>query len=131
MDIFHYLESADTYAQETLSQVKEKFGITLHDVFIDHRCLRVDSVLLYQHVKNQLHATRSNHLSEKIIGGRNISVFECLWLQSNVLKYDSLIELPAPKATHHYLNGRQHIEVVIPNIDELLVQYPHLPWDLS
>lgn len=57
MDIFHYLESADTYAQETLSQVKEKFGIELYNVFVDHRCMRVDSVLLYQNIKNQLHAT--------------------------------------------------------------------------
>lgn len=131
MDIFHYLESANTYAQETLSQVKEKFGLELYNVFVDHRCMRVDSVLLYQNIKNQLHATWGNHLSEKIVAGRNISIFDCPWLQSDVLKYDTLIELPAPKETHHYLNGRQHIEVVVPDVDTLLKQYPHLTWDLS
>jgi predicted metalloenzyme YecM len=131
MDIFHYLSWVDTYAKTTLSTVQDTFGIALHDLLVDHRCLRVDSNLLYQHIKNQLHAAWSIFLSEKVVGGRNISVFDCPWLQSSITNYDTLIELPAPKATHHYLNGRQHIEVVVPDVDTLLIQYPNLARDLS
>ncbi len=60
-----------------------------------------------------------------------MSVFDYPHLACKLINYDTLIELAAPKAVHTYQNGLQHIEVVIPNIDELLQKYPHLAWDRS
>ena len=58
-------------------------------------------------------------------------MFDIVDLSLSSIRHDTLFELPAPKPTHDYTNGLQHMEIVVASVDDLLLDYPDLSWDTS
>lgn len=115
------------FIQQQLAKV-EALGVTVQWMLIDHVCVRVDSDILYNQLKEYLAEQYPLLGWEKIIWWRPIVIFDIVntyWQMSN--PYDTLFELPAPKNNHSYPNWLQHIEIVFPwKLEELMFCYPSI-----
>lgn len=131
MNILKEMDSLPEYTSVLLTKLRKVYGIELTNVFVDHRCIRVDSNPLYETTKMDIWALHGALLGESSIWGRLVSVFDVPRIDGGIYANDTVLELSAPKKSHHYTNGLQHIEVVVPSIQTLLDQYPHLVRDLS
>ena len=93
---------------------------------IDHICYRVETKNRYNELKFQLNNI-SKLLSEQLINGRYICIFE---LEEPLLYKNysiSCIELPQSKEEQTYKEGFEHIEFVIPtSLEEFKNTYKHL-----
>lgn len=93
---------------------------------IDHICYRVKNKNRYNELKSQL-SSISKLLSEQLINGRYICIFE---LEEPLLYKNysiSCIELPQPKEEQTYKEGFEHIEFVIPTgLEEFRHKYSYL-----
>lgn len=96
---------------------------------IDHLCYRTQSLEEYIEKKNDF-SKSGKLLIESEIGGRPIATYQ---LNEPILSshgVTSLIELPAPKIGKKTESGYEHVEVVIDEDFETLIElYPNLNWD--
>jgi predicted metalloenzyme YecM len=91
---------------------------------MDHICYRVASNLEYLEKKNAL-ASHGTLLIESMVSGRLISTFK---LHEPIVYKNRkvyLLELPAPKASHAYKSGLEHVEFVtkVP-LQKIVDRYP-------
>jgi len=98
----------------------DSFKIDIRDKEIDHICYRVDTESSYNRIKGYL-GNYGTVLVEGMIGGRPIATF--LLHTPIVVCFDEkngricreikCLELPSPKLGNKYLQGYEHIEIVI------------------
>ncbi len=67
MNILNELDSLPEFTSHLLAQLRKIYEIELANVFVDHRCIRVDSTSLYETTKQDLLALQGKLLSEKMI----------------------------------------------------------------
>lgn len=94
---------------------------------IDHLCYRAASRSEYLHLRSEL-ASQGELLVEGMIGGRPIATYR---YHQPVMAGDacvSCIELAAPKPGRTHQCGLEHIEMVVPSLEALLVAHPALPF---
>jgi hypothetical protein len=106
-------------------------NINVESFEIDHICYRVSSNTEYEIKKLEL-LQFGELLIESMVNGRMISTFKLF----NPIHFKDikipLIELPAPKTGASIASGLEHIEFVVPfDLKNLLVLYPHVPFDLK
>jgi predicted metalloenzyme YecM len=114
-----------------MDSIHNEYGLYLHKLFVDHICIRIDSIELYQETKKEIEERWWVLLKENIIWWRKIAVYDIpsIKLSDN---WDTLLELPAPKSSRAYTNWLQHIEVVTwESLGTILEKYPDLPRDMS
>lgn len=106
-----------------------KDGITPHPGSIDHLCYRAETQQSYHQAMRLLNQW-GGFLSENQIGGRPVSVF-LLDRAVNVGDHSiNCIELTAPKHGSAYVEGFEHIEVVVTQpLTALIQRYPQLNFD--
>lgn len=105
--------------------------IALDTYELDHICYRVASIDRYLHFKDLLN-TCGELLVESQIKGRPIATFKLNKAISFRNRAINLLELPAPKEGKSYTEGYEHIEFVIQeDFQSLMEKYPHLSFDQS
>ena len=101
-------------AEKSISYLKTDSPLTC-----DHICFRVETNERYVEVKNRL-STIAQLMGETIVAGRPISIFRL----NNHIKYNKFhincIELPAPKQGSHYIEGWEHAEFIVPDINKFI-----------
>lgn len=107
--------------ERKIQQLAEAMGICLSDYEIDHLALRVNHE---ESAKNRLtQLTKCGRiLADNIINGRPIYLIQ---LNEPVLfagQSVEIVELPFPKNKHYPEEGWEHIEVVMPFLDNETVQ---------
>ena len=116
---------------DRLLNLLSKAGIDVSKLYMDHICYRVEGEADYHSLQTQL----LNHgllISDKIIGGRPISVIKfdesyCY----NERKID-LLELPSPKNGRPYPQGYEHVEFVVEtDLNAFIESYPTIDFDLK
>ena len=88
---------------------------------IDHICYRTQSLEAYEQHKSTF-LNFSQFLGEAVVSGRPISTFELknpIWFQNRRI---DLVELPAPKEGRPTQEGFEHIEVVVNDTFQNLIE---------
>ena len=102
----------------------EDIGLAVDKYELDHICFRVKTIAEYKEKKEELNEF-GVLLVESMVGGRLISTFklhEPIVFQERKI---SLLELPAPKPTHSYPTGLEHVEFVTKEpLQKIVDRYP-------
>lgn len=108
-DLIGNYEQFITRASATLEQL----GISKTEVaMMDHLCYRVETADRYSELKVALQ-TYAILISENIVNGRPIAVYEFHDYPSADGWTVPFIELPAPKSDSLYSEGLEHVEFVV------------------
>jgi uncharacterized protein len=116
--------------EELLDCVLENLNENLknQELICDHICYRVESEERYQEIKTELSKT-CELATESLVSGRLISIFK---LPSPII-YRNLsidcIELPAPKKGSPYIEGWEHAEFVISDLQQFIKDHQHLEFN--
>ncbi len=97
---------------------------------VDHICYRVETLDEYNYVKKLL-GTQGRKISENKINGRPISIFKLtmpLIYEKRIIRF---IELPAPKPGVFYKRGFEHVEFVVPSLEELKQSYHNITFQVD
>lgn len=98
---------------------------------LDHLCYQTSTSEEYQKKKSEI-LRFAELISEELRGNRLISTFK---LEIPIVfknHHIYIIELPEPLSDQHYKAGLEHIEFVVGDeLDELIIKYPNLDWDIS
>jgi len=128
--IVETLGSPDEFLDRLFEQLGE-IGVDVVSLYMDHVCYRVESEKDYISLKNSL-LVHGALLSDKIIGGRPISVVELdkgYIYNQRIIK---VIELPSPKVGSSYPTGYEHVEFVVDkDLKEFIRPYPTIVFDLK
>lgn len=109
--IIKVLGEYDSFLDNVFEELN-KLKVDTSSFKIDHICYRVETINRYNELKYQL-STISTLLSEQLINGRYICIFE-LDKPISYKNYSiSCVELPEPKKEQKYEEGFEHIEFVI------------------
>jgi predicted metalloenzyme YecM len=96
---------------------------------VDHLCYRVKTQADYQAKKTEFNEI-GELLIESLVNGRNICTYK---LHNPIVFKDKtirLIELPAPKNSHSYNNGLEHLEFVTKEpLQKIVDRHPHLMFE--
>jgi uncharacterized protein len=107
----------------------EELDLMVNIECVDHLCYRVKTLSDYQAKKLEFNEI-GELLIESIVNGRNICTYR---LHSPITYKDkniSLIELPAPKNSHSYENGLEHLEFVTKEpLQKIVNRHPHLMFE--
>jgi predicted metalloenzyme YecM len=130
MDQNTFEKLANTFLEKTFQHISNN-NIDLKNWSIDHICYRCSSNELYLEMK-EIFLTLGDLLTEGDVNGRLISTFR-LNTPINFRHYTiPLLELPAPKAGKVNPDGFEHIEFVVEDTFEtILQQYPGLKFKTS
>ena len=124
MDAKKLSEQSRIFLNNLFDEIESK-KINLATWEIDHLCYRTSSQENYKDVKSSF-MLFSTLLSEALVNGRTISTFK---LQEPILYKHyviDLIEVPAPKEGKDTREGFEHLEVVIDQPFEYILEaYPH------
>ena len=123
-----YLMLANNFLDQLFEEINQKkIKLLSHD--IDHLCFRTDSEADYLKVCQDF-SGMGELLVESMVGGRLISTFK---LKDPLIYHDfkiPLVEIPAPKKGSSYQRGFEHIEMVVnESFDELIEFYGGLKLD--
>jgi predicted metalloenzyme YecM/RimJ/RimL family protein N-acetyltransferase len=128
--------SAVNFVSQIIQEMNDH-GLIVSKDSIDHVCFRVDSLESYSQIKDLISGDaecefKGQLLSEAIINARPISSY----LLDQPIKIANqlidVLEIPAPKPSKSYLNGFEHIEIVIDQtFDEFQRLHPHICFDGS
>jgi len=114
------LAHAPAFLDELMKQLAEK-RIDISDWEIDHICYRTSSIENYERAKESASLV-GDLLIESLINGRDIATYRL----REPIHYQhwniELLEIPAPKAGKITADGFEHIEVVIDQSFESLIQ---------
>jgi uncharacterized protein len=121
-----FFENFETSAQLFLSQMVsdlETVGMAELAPQIDHFCLRVATVARYEEWKTYLEEM-GVLLAETEVNGRPIATYKLhksLLGKGNLVANTAVavIELPSPKSNVDYPEGFEHVEIVVPSLEEL------------
>lgn len=121
----HYSQLAVEFLDQLFSEI-EALNLKLNFVEIDHLCFRTDSDEDYRRVCHDF-SEQGILLIEAPVGGRLISTYKF----HTPFKYKNisipLIEVPAPKKGKVTQRGFEHIELVVEeSFEELIQKYSHL-----
>ena len=93
---------------------------------VDHICYRVKTLDDYKNKKVEFNEI-GELLIESMVNGRNICTYK---LNTPLIYKDKtipLVELPAPKNSHSYNNGLEHLEFVTKEpLQKIVDRHPHL-----
>lgn len=96
---------------------------------VDHLCYRVKTLKDYEAKKLEFNEI-GELLIESMVNGRNICTYK---LNSPIIFKDKtipLVELPAPKNSHSYDNGLEHLEFVTKEpLQKIVDRHPHLMFE--
>ncbi|MCB9080870.1 MAG: VOC family protein [Lewinellaceae bacterium] len=129
-NLFDVLENPRPFLEVMLARLQGDH-ITVQGLTIDHLCYRVATQERYWALRQQLGAW-GNLLAETPVAGRPIATFQLH--QPIVFEGFEIpcLELPAPKSGSPYAEGFEHFEMVVDKpLEEWLMQYPTIPFDLS
>jgi len=104
------LGSPEEFLDDLFNQLSD-LSIDVSDLEMDHICYRVETMEDYNSLKHQLQEL-GKILSDKIIGGRPITVIQLNKTYHYRDRSIDIIELPSPKSGSHYYNGYEHVEFV-------------------
>ena len=120
-DYNHFLEHIFTMFDELDLMVKIEQ--------VDHLCYRVKTHADYEAKKIEFNEI-GELLIESMVNGRNICTYK---LHTPIVFKDKtipLIELPAPKNSHSYNNGLEHLEFVTKEpLQKIVDRHPHLMFE--
>ncbi len=124
------LGSPDEFLENLFTQLQQK-GLKVDSLYMDHICYRVETLDDYQSYQSLL-LHHGKLISDKIIGGRPISIIEL----NEPYFYDNwkidILELPSPKEGRPYSEGYEHVEFVIDqSLEYFIDHHPHLDFDLK
>jgi predicted metalloenzyme YecM len=107
----------------------DELDLAVKIVEVDHLCYRVKTLDAYKAKKIEFNEI-GELLIESIVNGRNICTYK---LKDPIVYKDktiSLIELPAPKNSHSYENGLEHLEFVTKEpLQKIVDRHPHLMFE--
>lgn len=103
-------------------------GLSLGLGPMDHLCYRAADNQEYLEVRSLL-TQFGAPLVEGMIGGRPIITFALTHPLPSAFGPIPCLELAAPKAGGQHLHGFEHGEIVVPNLQLLLDEYPWVPFD--
>ena len=102
----------------------DDIGLVVDKYELDHICFRVKTNAEYKEKQKELNPL-GELLVESMVGGRLISTFklhEPIVYQNRKI---SLLELPAPKPSHSYPTGLEHVEFVTKEpLQKIVDRYP-------
>lgn len=128
---FEELISAAFPFLNTILEDLKNVDIDVSGLEMDHICFRVEYLEQYDTLKSIL-AKHSVLLVEHDINGRLIAsyrLFEPIIIGAFSIE---VFELPAPKKGSPYALGYEHVEFVTDvSLEDFLLRYPNLKWDLS
>jgi predicted metalloenzyme YecM len=115
-----------------IDKTLKDLGIARNELaMMDHICYRVETQARYQVLLQEL-KTEATLLGEHTVSGRQIATFELdeyLFADGWTIPY---LELPAPKQDSPYIEGLEHVElVVIGSLDRFLKRHSELHFALN
>ncbi len=114
---------------EKILGMVEELDLLVKTECIDHICFRVKTFDEYQNKKIEF-LDIADLLVESLVNGRNISTFRLknpITFKDNTI---SLVELPAPKKSHSYESGLEHLEFVTKEpLQKIVDRHPHLKFE--
>lgn len=106
-------------------------GLDASDWPLDHVCYRVETEERYGYLKEQLLGL-GKLISDKVIGGRPISVFLLEEPYGYQGRRIDCLELPAPKPSKSYREGYEHAEFVLAEaLEDFMSRHPQLGFDIK
>lgn len=103
-------------------------GLALRLGPMDHVCYRAANNQEYLELRQHL-AAFGQVLVEGMIGGRPIITFKLNHPLPSAFGPIPCLELAAPKAGKSHTPGLEHGEIVVPNLTQLLDDYPWVPFN--
>ncbi|WP_237332730.1 VOC family protein [Zobellella iuensis] len=113
---------------EQLARGLQEHGLPLALGPMDHICYRAESNDQYLELRQAL-ATEGDCLVEGMIAGRPIITFRLHQPLAGPFGPVPCLELAAPKPGKTHLHGLEHGEIVVPELEQLLRDYPAVPFD--
>lgn len=114
---------------QALNSGLEAAGVSRDDlVLCDHLCYRVETDRRYAEMKDSLTAIAKN-IGEVSVAGRLISTFELDEPLQTGGWTIPCVELPAPKPGSPYVEGLEHAEFVVVNLERFIDSYIQLPFN--
>jgi predicted metalloenzyme YecM len=126
--IHNFSKEALKFVSRVFEIVDKKFSLESYN--IDHLCYRVENPDQYEYYKGFLNK-HGKLLVESTVGGRSIAtykLFNPLHFNDQVIQ---VIELPFPKVKNKYLIGFEHLEIVVPSLEEIIKIYPINTFDMK
>lgn len=118
------------YFLAELEQGMLDHGLALALGPMDHICYRAASNQEYLALRERL-AQFGQTLVEGMIGGRPIITFKLAEALPSAFGHIEYLELAAPKVGKTHTHGLEHGEIVVPNLKQLLTDYPWVPFNPS
>lgn len=113
-----------------LARGMEQQGLPLDLGPMDHVCYRTTSNDQYLELRRSL-AAAGEVLVEGMIGGRPIVTFRLHQPLASPFGPVPCLELAAPKPGKVHHPGLEHGEIVVASLEQLLRDYPRVPFDTS
>ncbi|WP_375054976.1 VOC family protein [Zobellella sp. DQSA1] len=113
---------------ETLARHMTRHGLPLNLGPMDHVCYRTADPREYLKLRHELAAV-GDCLVEGMIAGRPIITFRLHQPLEGPFGPVPCLELAAPKPGKTHLHGLEHGEIVVPDLEQLLRDYPAVPFD--
>ncbi|MEM8583820.1 MAG: VOC family protein [Bacteroidota bacterium] len=110
--MIHPLPDPTSFLTEVFDQLAE-LKLDVSALSVDHLCYRVESMRRYFELREAIAASGHQLINESVVNGRLIS---CFRLSAPIIFQNReipLLELPAPKAGSHYVEGYEHLEFVV------------------
>lgn len=123
------LTNLDHFLAE-LEQGMLDHGLALRLGQMDHVCVRAATNQEYLELRERL-AQFGQTLVEGMIGGRPIVTFKLAHPIASAFGSIPCLELAAPKAGKHHTRGLEHSEIVVSSLEQLLLDYPWVPFNRS
>lgn len=116
------------FLDKLFSMIKD-IELKVENYELDHICYRVKTVEEYKIKKNEL-SLFGNLLVESMVNGRLISTFKLHVPIVYEKRSIFLIELPAPKSSHSYSSGFEHVEFVTKEpLQKIIARYPQYSFE--
>lgn len=114
---------------EKLFSMLEDIDLDVSPYYLDHICYRVASLEEYHQKKQEL-TEHGILLVESMVNGRLISTFKLHHPITYKNRNIDLIELPAPKSSHSYASGLEHVEFVTKEpLQKIIQRYPQYAFE--
>jgi predicted metalloenzyme YecM len=116
---------------DSLFEQISNVGLDVSGLLLDHVAYQASSSKDYDQVKDNF-SNLGKIVSEEVIGGRRVSVFELKKPLSYKNYQIPVLELIEPKESQICESALQHAEFVYENpFEELIKKYPNVDWDTS
>lgn len=107
--------------EQKIEQIAHIAGLDLRQYPIDHLAVRMNSLALAEQWQAML-ASHATLLKQSQVNGRPISLFQLPCPLTVCGQTVSVIELPFPKGKQYPIEGWEHLEIVIPFLENESVE---------